>query len=377
MRRGGLLLAILSLTLLGTGVWAQSEEVLRDRIRQAVQEGSPTRANLFLERLEQQYPERARAGREFLYSLWLEKAVSHQDWDQAIQIVQNLQQISPENRDKLTAYLNELQARRQGETEGTVSTPPALLAQAAPNSTDAPSSPTPIINVEQVFLQIQNKLNAEDLNGALTDLNNLINYRPDLISAYLQRGALQWRLSRVEAALEDWSTVLNLEANNLQALNNRAVAHLTLGNLSEAIADLDQLIREAPQFPGAHYNRSLVHSRMENYEAALADISVALDQEAENAEVIQLRGITRYLLGDQEGALADLNQALELDPNRASALQNRGYVRVESEDMEGQADLQKALEMALEGDQLDLYQQVLEYQQQVAARSEHGGETSP
>ncbi len=376
MRRSWFLLPILSLTLLVEVVRAQSEDVLRDRIREAVEAGSPTRAHLLLERLEQEYPDRARAGREFLHSLLLEKAVSNQDWDQAIEIVQDLQQISPENREKLDTYLNELQARRQQNAAGT-SVTPSLVAQAAPDTPAAPGSPTPNINVEQVFLQIQAKLKAEDLNGALADLNNLINYRPDLISAYLHRGALHWRLSRVETALENWSTVLNLEPNHPQALNNRAVAHLSQGNLAEALADLDQLIAVDPQFPGAYFNRSLVHSRMQNYEAALTDVSAALDQEPENPEVYQLRGIARYLLGDQPGALADLNQALELDPNQASALQNRGYVRVESGDMEGEADLQKALELALEGDQLDLYRQVLEYQQQVTARSGTEGETAP
>ncbi|NJK61413.1 MAG: hypothetical protein HC921_00820 [Synechococcaceae cyanobacterium SM2_3_1] len=118
MRRSGFLLPILSLTLLVEVVWAQSEAVLRDGIRQAVEEGSPTRANLLLERLEQQHPNSARSARKELYSLLLESAVNNQDWEQAIKIVQDLQQISPENRERLATYLNDLQARRQGSQTG-------------------------------------------------------------------------------------------------------------------------------------------------------------------------------------------------------------------------------------------------------------------
>lgn len=138
-------------------------------------------------------------------------------------------------------------------------------------------------NAKTWYYRAVNKMAMGDNDGALTDLDHLLNLEPRDVHAMLRRAEVHRVRGDEEKARMDLHRVLGTHANGPAA--------------EHALFELGRLAMEEQDLPTAlgHYDRL---------------VSIA----AYNAMAWCDRGIARSLAHDDERAVADLEKAIEMDP---------------------------------------------------------------
>jgi tetratricopeptide (TPR) repeat protein len=187
----------------------------------------------------------------------------------------------------------------------------------------------------------------KDSKGALTDLDQAIRLNPNSALAYNDRGIIRTDLQNYTGALTDFDQAIRLNPNYTFAYSNRGVIRADLRDYRGAIADLDQAIRLNPNSALAYNNRAATRADLQDYRGALADLNEAIRLNPNDARSHYNRGLIRARLQDYQGAMTDLDQAVRLNPNNALAYYNRGDTRAKLQDSRGAiADFQRAAELA-------------------------------
>jgi tetratricopeptide (TPR) repeat protein len=131
----------------------------------------------------------------------------------------------------------------------------------------------------------------KDYSRAQEDFDRVIDRRPDLPSAFLNRALARLGLGGAQGAVDDLSRCLALEGAPSQAWFIRARAKHRLGDRQGAQLDKEQGLRRRPGDPAGFVARGLAR-----------------------------------LPGDVEGAIADFDAALTIDPKYRHALQDKASV---------------------------------------------------
>jgi tetratricopeptide (TPR) repeat protein len=143
--------------------------------------------------------------------------------------------------------------------------------------------------------------------------------------AFFQRGLCRLESRLWHGACEDFSRVLELRPELTGALINRALAWRELERPDEAIKDLDQALRDGRAPTRCFFLRAQIHDSQGRSQAAVEDRQIGLSREPHDPLSWVARGVAR-LPDDPHGALADFDAALEMDPGCVQALQNSASV---------------------------------------------------
>lgn len=137
---------------------------------------------------------------------------------------------------------------------------------------------------EIFFLRGQLRMEKGDLQGGLADFNKLVELAPDVSDAYVLRARAFQRMKNHDAAIRDVTHAISLHRNlDPDLLNTRA------------------------------YTRAIAETELDE---ALEDIDRALKIEGENASFRDTRGYILLLQGKSQEALDDLNLAIETENAR-------------------------------------------------------------
>jgi tetratricopeptide (TPR) repeat protein len=88
--------------------------------------------------------------------------------------------------------------------------------------------------------QAVNKIQTQDINGAIVDFSAAIEMEPGMVEAYIGRGIAHSLGKNPQAAIADYSKALSLKPDRAEAYLHRADDRLVLGDTTNAIADLKQ-----------------------------------------------------------------------------------------------------------------------------------------
>lgn len=149
--------------------------------------------------------------------------------------------------------------------------------------------------------------------------------QPESYVAFYNRGMCRLELKDIEGALSDFNEVLNLQPKLQCGLLNRALAYEAAGRYDEAMKDLDLAMAKSGFPSRAYFLRARLRSRSRDYEGARADRAAGLAELPTDELSWVARGIAR-LKNEPKGALADFQAALKLNPNSSSALKNIVHV---------------------------------------------------
>jgi len=123
------------------------------------------------------------------------------------------------------------------------------------------------------------KLDAQDLNGALSDYTKAINLNPlKEFFAYHNRGVIKSILGDYQKSILDYNLAIYIDPHPSSNYCNRGYSKARLNDLRGAISDFDTAIEHDPYEGTSYYNR----------------------------------GLAKYLLGDKNSACIDLSKAGEL-----------------------------------------------------------------
>jgi tetratricopeptide (TPR) repeat protein len=119
-------------------------------------------------------------------------------------------------------------------------------------------------------------MHLDELDIALSDLNEAIRLDADAASPYLNRGRLWARKREYEKAVADFNETIRLNPKSVAAYNNRGNAWSDMGEYDKAIVDFNEVLRLDQKFTAAYNNRGIAWEKKQEYDKAIADYNELL-----------------------------------------------------------------------------------------------------
>lgn len=183
---------------------------------------------------------------------------------------------------------------------------------------------------EAIGLRASVKYDLDDLKGALTDFNKVIELEPSFPNYYLYRGDTKLDLGDLTGALEDYNNSIRLDPNNSNVYNNRGFAKYKL-----ALVSAENRAKQEEQ----KYNDELFYRLGEALKRGFnGDPNAKQDYERIQSEADKKKREPLNIeisIADYKDAVQDYNKAIELKPNYSFAYKNRGDLKIEIGDKFG------------------------------------------
>ncbi|BBC22903.1 tetratricopeptide repeat domain protein [Pseudanabaena sp. ABRG5-3] len=167
-------------------------------------------------------------------------------------------------------------------------------------------------STEDIFANIQQKIDKSDYTNALIDLNWLLQIEPKNVKAFCLRGLVLGKLGDPQSALKDLNQALFLEPQNPEVRIGRGKIRAEIGDAQGAIADFNELLREYPSNSEIYINRARAYLKLKDYRTAIEDFSRSLALNNQSPQLYCDRAEARYDFGDLKGAIADYQQAANI-----------------------------------------------------------------
>ncbi len=188
--------------------------------------------------------------------------------------------------------------------------------------------PKPVSDAKQeLYQEGLNKYDVGNYEGAIEDLNQVIESDPKNALAYNRRGDAYYRLGDYEQAQADSSQAISLNPQDANAYFDRGFAFSELGKYKEAIADYTQAIKLNSDNAYAYYGRGLARAQLKDNKGAIGDFSKAIALKPQYTEAYLQRGILRRRLKLRQGAIQDFDTVIKINPSDAKAYYQRGLTQ--------------------------------------------------
>ena len=128
------------------------------------------------------------------------------------------------------------------------------------------------------------RLQQNDLKGALEDYNEVVRLEPGGDENYLNRGLVKEKLKDYDGALADFSKAIGLNEKNAKAWVSRGNMMSRLNRWTEAIEDYTKVIELNPKDGTAFYNRAVTKQNMKDQNGACEDFKKAVELGNKEAE---------------------------------------------------------------------------------------------
>ena len=198
-----------------------------------------------------------------------------------------------------------------------------------------------IIFVDKKTSSIDELLMNDRREEALTEINSLLEIRPDLVPMRVHKAMIMrsaGNLAEAERELIDiLEQVPNIEAQRQLALtyNDMGIGTYLNGYTQEAIAWFDAAMRESPDDPNFYINKGDCYRVGGDFETSLANYHKSLDLGAQGDGISQRIAITHYSIarnllkeGKTSAALFELDQAIQNSQSFPDFFIVRSKVRV-------------------------------------------------
>jgi tetratricopeptide (TPR) repeat protein len=172
-------------------------------------------------------------------------------------------------------------------------------------------------STEDLFINVQQKIDKSDYTNALIDLNWLLQIEPKNVKAFCLRGLVLGKLGDPQSALKDLNQALFLEPENPEVRIGRGKIRVEIGDAQGAIADFNELLREYPSNSEIYSHRAKAHLKLKDYRTAIEDFSRSLALNNQSPQLYCDRAEARYDFGDLKGAIDDYQLAANIWFNRS------------------------------------------------------------
>ena len=161
----------------------------------------------------------------------------------------------------------------------------------------------------------EEKFNANDIEGALANVDRAVSWLPDAPEVYYLRAHYREKAHDLQGSLDDYNKLVEMSPSFAAAYAGRSVVYQRLERHRDAIDDVSKAIQLRPRndhtlLNHRAYTRAIAGLELDE---ALDDIQRAIDMApVEEAAYLDTRGYIYYLLGRYDEALVDLDRALQL-----------------------------------------------------------------
>lgn len=192
------------------------------------------------------------------------------------------------------------------------------IAQIKPQSqlTPPPSpqtSPPPTMpSVGDIYGELLDRIGRGDVQGALKDLNWVLQADDGDAEAHCCRGMAYLKLNQPENALKDFNRALKLQPNHRLALRNRGKVRFQLGDRAGGMADFEQALQLNPDDVLIYVAKGNAFRDVGDYQQAIATYKQALSLDDQCASIYLSRALAYTRLEETRQAIADYQTALSL-----------------------------------------------------------------
>jgi len=228
----------------------------------------------------------------------------------------------------------------------------------ASNSEDAPAEPSQ--DVTELLEEAIAKIEAEDYDSAINDLDIIINLDNQLWDAYFFRGFSHSQVGDFTRAIDDYTRAIDIRPYDWTTYSLRGDLYLRTEDLAQANLDYDQTLYLNPRYPQAYAGKALLNiqrgdeSISQIYEGILDALGSnangntnealnILDTLINNVDAIPTPSELGYAyytraninIGQQnwDDALVDMDNAIELQPEMQDYYMARGFIYSETNNL--------------------------------------------
>jgi len=180
-----------------------------------------------------------------------------------------------------------------------------MYREAAADATQVLTLQPELTDPDLLLLRARAYAGDKKLNPALEDLNKVIEVKPDLVDAYIERGMVFVQARRFDDAIGDLTRALELDPQSAKAYAMRA----------------------SVKFQAAPSAAANAEANTQDNDDALNDVNQALQLAANDPVALRIRGNVYEALNRTDEGIADYRNALAQDPFQAEsrdALQRLG-----------------------------------------------------
>jgi tetratricopeptide (TPR) repeat protein len=114
-----------------------------------------------------------------------------------------------------------------------------------------------------------------DIEGAISEYSQAIEYNSDMGEAYANRGILYYSKKEFEKAISDFSVAIVLDPKDAISYNNRGLAYVEVGQFDRAILDYKKGLEIEPEDADIYYNLAVAYLHKKDYELSMQSITKA------------------------------------------------------------------------------------------------------
>ena len=110
------------------------------------------------------------------------------------------------------------------------------------------------------------KLERGDNDGAIADYSKALEFAPDMVDAYINRGVAFVRKGDYAASIPNYDAALKLTPNDPAIRNRRSHANFITGHFAEAAEDFGDVVEKSPEYGLAKLLRYIARARSGDYD---------------------------------------------------------------------------------------------------------------
>jgi tetratricopeptide (TPR) repeat protein len=199
---------------------------------------------------------------------------------------------------------------------------------------------------ELIYFIAELKIEGNDIDGAISSINDCLFYKPNYAPAIIKRGILKFKQKEYKYAIRDITEGLNLQKDtnvDVEIYRVRANANFEVADFRAAISDYTKVLKKLPNDEEALVYRGGAKINVNDNSGAIDDLNKAITINKKNHTAFNFRGTAKGGLKQYVDALNDLDQSIKLKFDYHSAYVNRAAIKMASKDKKGAcSDLEKA-----------------------------------
>jgi tetratricopeptide (TPR) repeat protein len=172
----------------------------------------------------------------------------------------------------------------------------------------------------------EDKMNANDLDGAIASYQAMLAKVPALTMLHLQIGRAQRMKKDYNGALESYQKLLAADPNNERAKIEIGMTNLEKGDLAAADTALTEAAQSLSAGREVYYNLGEVKFAKGETDEAMKWYQRAVDTDANWAKPYFKLGLGRLQKADTPGAIQMMEKVIAVEPNSAEAVQAKALI---------------------------------------------------
>ncbi len=170
------------------------------------------------------------------------------------------------------------------------------------------------------------KSNQFDL--ALAAYDDIVDFHPDYVDAYMRRGVLLAAMGRIPEAIQDYNTAKQLDPYVVEVFDffgrinkMKVLKGVNVDNTEDAakmLMEIKKKMKHDPQNPNLIYTSANLRVLLGDYGTALKDYNKVLELKKDFVEAIYNRGIVHIILGENSAACEDFLESSKMGSERGA-----------------------------------------------------------